>query len=165
MPSSNAVFAISQQRCCIPFIVQIFVLRRHYRCFHSPKFLSSYPWHGWPNHQRLNVRSKSFGNREVGFCQNLWSSSSKPCLGHFPMPLMSNVFHSDENSLQQTVCLPHFHQTRKLHSDRQPGHLAKIEQYVIGDIPTECYWKYLDCWKGLQMFCSKQCRPLCLRQS
>ena len=30
MPSSNAVFAFSQQRCCIPFLVQILELRRHY---------------------------------------------------------------------------------------------------------------------------------------
>ena len=48
MLSSNAVFAFSQQRCCIPFLVQIFELRRHYliakNALHFLK-KSAFDWH------------------------------------------------------------------------------------------------------------------------
>ena len=46
MLSSNAVFAFSQQRCCIPFLVQIFELRRH--CLIAKNFSATktaFDWH------------------------------------------------------------------------------------------------------------------------
>ena len=48
MLSSNAGFAFSQQRCCIPFLVQIFELRRHYLIsknalhFYQPQAVSNF---------------------------------------------------------------------------------------------------------------------------